>query len=872
MKNIIQRLQEIICFILIMHILNLPAAAQSGGIDYLKTSRELNKLISIHLENVSIEKALEIIAAKADIEINYNSSRIRNGKKISIKMENVSAVQSLAAVLSKTNSGLKITSGGQLAVIPVSKSQGRITGSVSERESGKPLAGVNVYIPGRNIGAAANKEGRFSIANLATGIYSLETSMAGYAPRQLNNIIVTEDAAVNVDLKLDEAVYSISEIIVTPGHFSLMEKKPLSSKALKADDIRSFPQIGEDIYRAINRLPGVTGHDVSAKFNVRGGEYDEVLVMLDGMELYDPFHLKDLDGFLSIIDVEAVKSIDMMTGAFPAEYGNRLSGVFNMKSDTPVLEKPKTSLAVSFLNARLLSKGSFDEGSGQWLFIARRGYLDLLLKYLNPEDNFLPVYYDVLGKVQYFISPDHSISVNMLFSDDEMKMTETDDNVDFNTNYSNNYGWLTWNAQLNPEIFSRTILSTGFVDQEGFIDETPGRESDFKGRAEDARSFRFYGLKQDWTYEINKRLFLKWGFSAKKFDADYNFFFSKRETADYINGQKIYEFDTTAVKADPDGNEFASYLSGRFRLLKPLTAELGMRYDYTSWSDDKNLSPRINMVYDISKRTVLRAGWGHFYQTQGIHQLNAADGETEYYPAELSEHRMLGFEHEFLNGINLRAEIYQKKLTQIQPRWQNFRGFTLNPFAEIHPDRFKVEPKNGESSGFEIYLKKDKPGKFNWWASYSYSIAEEDIDGLTIPRDFDQRHTVYLDFTYKPNSKWRFNASWQYHSGWPYTESQLSNVRVYEDSHVEYDWTAGPLNARRLPAYHRLDVRAARIFKTSRARVSTFLEIRNLYNRKNIREYIYEYGGVQNGSHSAVRTGAESQLPLLPSFGISWEF
>ena len=111
---------------------------------------------------------------------------------------------------------------------------------------------------------------------------------------------------------------------------------------------------------------------------------------------------------------------------------------------------------------------------------------------------------------------------------------------------------------------------------------------------------------------------MKWGFSAKKFSADYNFFFSQRQTIDYVNGQEIFEYDTTAVKAGPDGNEFSSYLSSRFRVLKPLTAELGLRYDYTSWSKDKNLSPRINLVYDISRQTVLRAGWGHFYQVQGI--------------------------------------------------------------------------------------------------------------------------------------------------------------------------------------------------------------------------------------------------------------
>ncbi len=787
-------------------------------------------------------------------------------------MENAAVIEALLKILNDTGTGLIITNGGQLAITPFSESQGEIRGVVIDEESREPLVGVNVVVLGTQFGAATGPYGQFLIPGLSTGIYSLEASMLGYGRKQISNIILTEDDSIEVRFELVETPIPLHEVIITPGHFSLMEKEPASGNALKAKDMRSFPQLGEDIYRAINRLPGVAGNDVSAKFTIRGGEYDEVLVLLDGLELYDPFHLKDLDGFFSIIDVEAIRSIDMITGAFPAEYGNRLSGVFDMKTVTPSSETARTSLAISFLNARFLSQGNFSKGKGQWLFLARRGYLDLLLKWLNPEDEISPTYFDVLAKAQYAINSRHSIAAHVLTADDDVVLIETDDELEFNSGYGSTYGWLTWYAQYHSGLFAQTVLSSGRITQEGTIEQIPGKDTDFEGEASVTRDFDYYGIKQDWTFELSDRSLLKWGFDAKRLTAGYDFFFREPVVVGRENGKDIFVHDTTTAKESPDGNEFGVYLGNRFRLFNPLTAELGIRYDHASWTADRNVSPRIKILFGLNKKTVVRAGWGKFYQTQGIHRLNAVDGDERFYPAELAEHRVIGLEHEFENGANLRIEAYQKKLSDIRPRYHNYKGLALNPFAEIHMDRIRVEPERGESKGFEIYVNNDKGGKFSWWASYGYAIAEDVIDGITVPRDFDQRHTIYLDINYRPNKKWSLNLAWQYHSCRPFTESIANVVKQWPDGTYDVEWTHGPLNAGRLPAYHRLDIRAGREFLTSRGRVSAFLEIRNFYNRENIREYIYDFLGQQNGNYIVRKTGHESWLPLIPSFGIIWDF
>jgi len=837
-----------------------------------KTQKLLLTVISVDLQNISFEEALKVISDKGNLKLNYNRSRIPVDKKVSLRMINVPVIKALLKILNDTGTSLKVTEQGLLAIIYSKEKYGEISGTVINEESGEFLVGANVVIVGETLGSATDLQGRFVIPKLPAGLYSLEASMMGYGSSRVENIIVTQNSSVKLHFELVDTLLSIGAIIVTPGHFSLMEKKPSSSKALLAEDIRSFPQIGEDIHRAVTRLPGVTGNDLSAKFNIRGGAYHEVLVLLDGMELYDPFHLKDLDGFFSIIDVEAIRNIEMITGAFPAQYGNRLSGVFDMRTVNATIDNSVTSIAISFLNARFLTQGGSANGKFNWLFLIRKGYLDLLLRWLNPDDKIEPVYYDLLTKFQYNINSRNSISANLLASDDKVILTETADGLEFSTNYGNIYSWLNWHAQFRPKLLTQTVFYYGKVGQQGNVYQIPLLDAEFEGELLVKQNLKFYGLKQDWSFELSDNMLLKWGFDVKNFTADYNFYFRKPITIGHENGNEIYDYQTTKNTADPFGTEYGIYLANRFRLFNPFTLEIGLRYDIASWTLDKNISPRINIVYDLSKMTALRIGWGKFYQTHGIHKLNLFDGDKRFYPAELAEHRVLGIEHEFEGGLNIRVEAYQKNLSNTRPRYQNFRGFTLNPLAMIHDDRIRVEPAWGESRGFEIYVKQDRTDKLSWWASYSYAVARDWINGRMTPRNFDQRHTIYLDLNYRPSKKWSFNVAWQFHTGWPFTESYLNVVNQFSDGYIDYEWIPGPLNAQQLPDYHRMDIRLARIFYTSHGRISTFIEIRNIYNRRNIREYIYEYDGYQNGRHGAKRTGTETLLPILPSFGISWEF
>ncbi|MBT6146757.1 MAG: TonB-dependent receptor, partial [Gemmatimonadetes bacterium] len=286
-----------------------------------------------------------------------------------------------------------------------------LSGTVVDADREEGLAGVVVRIVGAHVGTTTDEAGRFFLPGVPAGNCVIEATMIGYGSRNLSCACAAGDSLTDLRIALPAAPVRLAEIIVTPGRFAIMKQDPVARQTLTEDDIHTIPQFGEDIYRAVRRLPGVGGGDISARFTVRGGEHDEVLVRLDGLELYEPFHLKDFSGgLLSIIDVMAIGGIDMMAGGFPARYGNHMSGVFDMATLTPS-ERPRTSVGISFMNARFLTEGHFAEGRGNWLVSARRGYLDIVMELVGANE-ISPVYYDLLGKVEYRLSGQHLLSAH----------------------------------------------------------------------------------------------------------------------------------------------------------------------------------------------------------------------------------------------------------------------------------------------------------------------------------------------------------------------------------------------------------------------------------------------------------------------------
>ena len=245
------------------------------------------------------------------------------------------------------------------------------------------------------------------------------------------------------------------------------------------------------------------------------------------------------------------------------------------------------------------------------------------------------------------------------------------------------------------------------------------------------------------------------------------------------------------------------------------------------------------------------------------------DRETTFHPAERAEQQVLGVSHQLASGLALRLEAYERLSSRLRPYWENPID-PFNVFPEALYDRTKVSPSRGRARGIELLAENRRNPRFGWSASYTYAVAEEDVGGRWIPRMWDQRHTFYADVTYVPAPHWQLSASWQYHTGWPFTDINYYLVTLNDGSLI-YSWTYGPLRGLRAPAYHRLDLRATRTYRIKHGTLRAFVDIFNAYNRRNEIGYDSHYAYIQQGQLIVVKTPGR-MLPILPSFGLSWEF
>ncbi|MFC1565051.1 TonB-dependent receptor domain-containing protein [candidate division KSB1 bacterium] len=846
-----------------------------------KLPASLLKRISVNLNRVTFEHALNTICDNSGIVLNYSGDYIPLKEIVSINLDNVPAIQALMKVLGDTNTGLKVTQGGLLAIVPIKKSRPEIKGVVVEKNTGQPLPRANIIVAGTKYGSAADERGRFRINGLSPGIYSIVVTYSGYERKIIENAIIDEDNPSEFFIELRETVTPLDEIVVTPGYFSKTANNIATDGTIRADNLREFPHFSEDIFLAVKRLSGFSGDDFTAKFGVRGGEQDEVLMMLDGLELYDPFHLKEFGGVLSIIDMEAVSSVDVLTGGFPAEYGKRKSGVVNLKSENGPLTETRTSMGLSIMNGRFLSEGPIQGDRGRWLFSARRGLIDYALKITSEDDELHPEYYDILGKLEYRLNDNHTISTHFLRAGDRLKFEDADnDNSD--SSYDDIYGWINLRSYFGDNLFAHTTISTGLLnyDRYGVLFFKDFDDTDF--RVDDYKRFRFAGIKQNWNFNMSDRLFFKGGFDYKKVSVGYDYFSKKVKTITFVSPDLglhwRQEVETTSENINPSGQEFSAYLSNRLKLANPLVFEAGLRYDWHSYVSMSTLSPRLNLAYFLGKSTILKAAWGKFYQTQGIHELNIQDQDTKFHEPERSEHMVLGLEHKFDNGINLKISSYRKNLTNLRPRFKNIYN-VIDVFPEASSDRILYQPEKGIAKGVELFMRKETGLHMTWWASYVYSTSIDFFRFYSAPKFSDQAHTVDLNFNYRLNEKWGINISWLYHTGWPYTESFLEFDSDYVPGVGQIDNSlvriiSNKYNSKRLPEYHRMDIRVLRNFNFREGRFGVFFELINAYNNQNIRNVEY-YIGDNNKSEIP---GPYAQrvdhywLGFLPSFGISWDF
>jgi len=668
---------------------------------------------------------------------------------------------------------------------------------------------------------------------------------------------------------------TLESIVVTPSKFTIFTSETEGHQFLSREEVRTVPHLGDDVYRAFDRLPGITGLDLSARFNIRGGQEDETQVLIDGAEIYDPFHVRDLYRAFSTIDAEAIGVVDVLTGGFPLQYGGRMSGVIDISSLKPSA-RHHTELGIGILNQRILTNGTFHDGGSEYLLSFRRGYLHELLKLIDKNNGGInPSYYDLLGKVETTLNERTVLSADVFVSGDALKIRE--DGGQAHGSYSDRYAWVNLRNALSPKLFAQTVGSIGRIATHRY-GNYGSFDSEDEGVLNDDHAFDFIALRNDSSWDVSDRNVLKAGLAAKRLHAryDYDGHSIIRVSLRHVN-EGIQTIDRNAsVRAN--GNDVAAYAADRIAVTPHLVVEAGARVDAQSYAPDgTHVAPRINAAYALGTHATLRASWGRFYQAQGINELQVEDGVTTFLPAERADHGVLGAEYDFGRGYSARAEVYDKRFTQLRPRFENIFDRVVI-FPELHGDRLRIDAISGQARGGELLFRKVGT-PVSGWISYARASAHDVLEGdpgsadvsgvafpVVVPRAWDQRHTATFNLDYRLGTHWNFDVAGVYHSGWPTTP--VNGVVVNNVFHT----VLGAYNSGRLPAYRRVDLRASHTVDTSRGGLSFFVELFNVFGIRNVSGvdgYSFNFDGRGNlvgHRHNEVILG------VVPSFGITYSF
>jgi hypothetical protein len=712
------------------------------------------------------------------------------------------------------------------------------------------------------------------------GEYAVEAAAAGFLEQRVDAVEVAAGAARRIHFELLPRPFVTEEIVVRPSRLALFHERPDSPLELGRGDVEAVPHLGDDVVRSVSLLPGTAGDDVSARFSVHGGRRDEVQVSLDGQELYRAFHLPDYDGALSLVPARTLGGVSLATGAWPVSRGDRMGGVLDLRTREPD-DGRRLLVGLGVLDQVAAGSGRF--ASGAWLASARRGSLDLAHDAVGDEE---PSFWDVLGKLEVDAAGG-LVSAHLLAAGDRLAVDSREDE-DFerlSNDYRSTYAWL--GHQWLP---AGRLVVDGHASWSG-IDgrrSSDAREEQGSYGLRDRRGLEVLALAQEASFQASPQRLWRGGWQARRYEADFDYAKDLELDVVILAPFAPPRRSRHAFEGAVTGEHLSAWASHRATLGR-LTAELGLRWDRHTASDDTVASPRVNLAWRLGERSVLRAAWGRFAQSQRPYELQVEDGETLLWPAERSQQWVVGWEalpeRASAGAARLdavRVEVFHRRVANPRPRYENLLE-PLNFFPEIEPDRVRLDPESGAARGVELLLRGRWGSRLDGWLGWSWSRAEERLGGRTVPRRHDQPHSLALALAWRLPRRWDLALAWRFHSGWPTTpvialpldgeepddgeDGMIDGMDGGDDDGPTAPVAVfGPLNGRRLPDYHRLDLRLGRRWARSWGGVVLYLDVQNGYDRENASGF-----DVSFDEEDGLVVEEEAWPGLFPSLGVVLE-
>jgi hypothetical protein len=651
---------------------------------------------------------------------------------------------------------------------------------------------------------------------------------------------------------------AINEVVVTASLYSLAENRVDAHTFLTAEEVAALPKLADEPLRAVHRLPGAASNGVSGLAYMRGGEENETQVVLDGLVLAEPFHMRNFFTPVSVLNASIIGSLDVYTGAWPVQWGERMSAIIDVRS-VEVPAEGSYQLGLSLFHTDGLAADSFADGRVRWLVAGRRSNLD---EVADLADSKLgePRYADLFGRLEVDVTDRLRWSLRTLYSADEVRLNDDPVTEKADADYRTAAVWTALDYDWSDRLHGRALLSLTDVsnDREGTVTETPLRS----GFVDDERDYRIATLRLELGWDDGERS-LRGGVDAGTATASYRYRGVMDFAADYpFPGQPDRGFDRDYA-LDPEGHQVAAWLSARQRFGERLTAEAGLRWSDQGYDDvggRTQLGPRLNLLYTLSPLTRLRLGWGRVFQPQSINEVQVEDGVADFFAPQYADHLVAGLEHTFGRSIELRIEAYRKDYDGLRPRYENlFDPFSILP--ELQADRIRVAPEGGRAQGIELLLRQRGLGPVDWWAGYTFASAEDDIGGDRVSRSWEQRHALNAGIAWQ-RGPWNLNLAGTWHSGWPTTGVAL------EDG-TGPGVVVGSRNAINYDDFFSVDLRLSYTATLGRGELETFVEFTNVTVHDNPCCTTWTVG-TDGGGATTLARDLDYWPRFVPNIGVRW--
>jgi hypothetical protein len=742
-----------------------------------------------------------------------------------------------------------------------------VRGFVYEKANGEPVLFINVYLKGTTYAGTTDVNGYFSISKVPAGNYKLIVSSVGYDSLQ-TDVVLKENEIVTKKLFLEKKTVKLQEVEVSAGREEQKTSVQMGVTKITPREIKQVPSVGgePDLAQYLQVLPGVvfTG-DQGGQLYIRGGTPIQNKVLLDGMVIYNPFHSI---GLFSVFDTDIIRSADVYSGGFGAEYGGRISSIMDVKTRDGNKKRFGGKLSLNTFNSKILLEGplkkSSAEGSSSISYIldAKSSHLDRSSKVFYDYVDTAGIPYsfnDLYGKVVFNGQNGSKLNLFGFSFNDQVKYAGVSD--------------FHWNSGGGGASFvvvpgGSTTLMDGTIAYSQY--KIALQEADEKERSSLINGFNM-GL--NFTYFFRKDE-VKYGLEVLGFKTNFTYY-------NYANQKLEQEENTT---------EFGGYLRYK-KVLGNLVLDPSVRIHYYASLSEVSFEPRMGAKYNVTDKLRLKAAAGLYSQNliaatsdrdvvnlfygflSGSDQLpDKYNGEDITSKLQKAGHVLGGFEYDLPRHFELNVEGYIKDFSQLT---------TVNRdkiYADVaanadQPDNLKKDfiIETGIAKGVDVTLKYDFK-RIYFWFVYSLGFNKR-YDGVhEYEPIFDRRHNVNLvgSYTFGKKLDWEFNARWNYGSGFPFTQTQgfYSYLNFQQGINVNYNTANGnlgilygDLNEGRLPYYHRLDVSLKKTFVLGK---NTTLEanasVINVYDRQNIFYF------------NRVKGERVDQLPILPSIGASFTF